>query len=298
MLYSYPAQFACAVEDGPSYGAYEADHVATHRILRDLGYQFRYVTDRMLRLGEFDADRYRLLILPRIEALGPQEAEVIREFVRGGGVVIADVRPAIYDGHCKPSAQGLLDDVFGITTDGRAAAVKANAQIGDGPTIENLMIDPTVRLNGGSARGMAGDTPVWIENRFGEGVAILLNFTFAGFPGLHVADTPAEMAALMQGLISRQDTHPAALRMLDAGGARLRNLEAVRWVNGDTNCWRSSVRWATGRRPQSCCPRRAMCMTCATASIWARPRASRPRSSRRERPSSPCASGRCSRLRS
>jgi beta-galactosidase len=234
MLYSYPAQFACAVEDGPSYGAYEADHVATHRILRDLGYQFRYVTDRMLRLGEFDADRYRLLILPRIEALGPQEAEVIREFVRGGGVVIADVRPAIYDGHCKPSAQGLLDDVFGITTDGRAAAVKADAQIGDGPTIENLMIDPTVRLRGGSARGMAGDTPVWIENRFGEGVAILLNFTFAGFPGLHVADTPAEMAALMQGLISRQDTHPAALRMLDAGGGRLRNIEAVRWVNGDT----------------------------------------------------------------
>lgn len=233
VLYSYPAQFACEIEDGASYGAYEADHVATHRILRDLGYQFRYVTDRMLRLGEFDAERYRMLILPRIEALGPEEAEVIREFVRGGGVVIADVRPAIYDGHCKPLGQGLLDDLFGISTDGRAAALKADGQITGGPALPNLMVDPTVRLNGGSARGTAGDAPVWIENRVGAGAAILLNFTFANFPGLHVADTPVELAALMQGLISGQDAHPAALRMLAADGGRLRNIEAVRWLNGD-----------------------------------------------------------------
>jgi len=233
VLYSYPAQFACEVEDGASYGAYEADHVAAHRILRDLGYQFRYVTDRMLRLGEFDAEGYRLLILPRIEALGPEEAEAIREYVRGGGVVIADVRPAIYDGHCKPLAQGLLDDLFGIATDGRAAALKANAQISGGPVIENLMVDPTVQVSDGKALGMAGETPVWVEKRFGEGAAILLNFTFANFPGLHVADTPAAMGELMQGLISRRDARRPALRMLDADGGRLRNIEAVRWVNGD-----------------------------------------------------------------
>lgn len=234
MLYSYPSTFACTVEDGPSYGTYEAAHVAFQNTLRDLGYQFRYVTDRMLRLGEFEADRYRLLILPRIEALGPQEAQVIRDFVADGGVVIADVRPAIYDGHCKPLSQGLLDDVFGVATEGRAAGMKGSAQLADELTIDNLIVDPTIKTTTGSARASADDVPLIIVNRFGNGAAVLLNFAMSSAPPLASGDTPQQLADFMFDLISRSGEYPPALRLLTAAGKRLRNIEVTRWQNGDT----------------------------------------------------------------
>ncbi|HUS79632.1 MAG TPA: beta-galactosidase, partial [Armatimonadota bacterium] len=239
VLYSYPATFACEVEDGASYGSYEAGNVAFHEIIRDLGYQFRYVTDRMLRLGEFDPDKYRLLILPRTEALGEQEAEVIRQFVRGGGVVIADMRPAIYDGHCKPLPAGLLDDVFGITADTRAPAAVGSAAIETGQGGQNLIldkvaVDPTVSVTTGVARGESEGVPLVTTNRFGEGAAVLLNFAASSFPKLAAADTDEAAAALMLDLISRSGGRAPALSMLDAAGSRLRNIEATRWQDGDT----------------------------------------------------------------
>ncbi|MGD9495543.1 MAG: beta-galactosidase [Armatimonadota bacterium] len=236
VLYSYPATFACEIEDGPSYGSYESAHVAVHNILRDLGYQFRYVTDRMLRLGEFEAGRYRILLLPRIEALGAAEAQVVRDFVAGGGVVIADVRPAIYDGHCKPLAQGLLDEVFGITAHGRAAAAVGPATIAGEPSLSfaGAAVDPTVQLTTAQARGEASGVPIMITNRYGSGAAVLLNFAAGSFPKLEIEDTPAAAAALMLELISRSGQHPPALRMLNADGERLRNIELTRWQDGTT----------------------------------------------------------------
>ncbi len=123
ILYSYPSTFAHRLGDGATYGGYESAHVAAHTLIRDSGLQFRYITDRMLRLGEFDQNRYKVLFLPRAAAIGPQEAAVIREYVEQGGTVVADVRPGIYDGHCKPLEEGVLDDLFGIQRTGVEAAV-------------------------------------------------------------------------------------------------------------------------------------------------------------------------------
>jgi beta-galactosidase len=236
VMYSYPSTFACEIEDGATYGSYESAHVSFHQIIRDLGYQFSYVSDRMLRLGEFDADKYRVLILPRIEALGEAEAAVIRRYVEDGGVVIADVRPAIYDGHCKPLAEGLLDDVFGIATDGRASATIGPALIeGDQNLVfEKAFVDPTVSLTTGVARGDADGVPLMITNRYGDGAAILLNFAAASFPKLAVAGTDDAAGELMADLISRSGANAPALALLDAAGERLRNIEATRWQDGDT----------------------------------------------------------------
>ncbi|MEA3402418.1 MAG: alpha-amylase family protein [Armatimonadota bacterium] len=236
MLYSYPSTFACTVEEGNSYGSYTSSHVALHDALRDLGYQFRYVTDRMLRLGEFDAERFRMLLLPRAEAMGEEEAQVIRDYVAGGGVVIADVRPAIYDGHCKPLAEGLLDDLFGIETEGRAEASTVTVTIDAQPglTFDAAKVDPTVRLTTGEAMGEADGTPVMIVNQVGEGTAVLLNFAANSFPKISVADTPEAAAEVLLALISRSGAHQPPLWMQAADGSRLRNIEAIRWRTGET----------------------------------------------------------------
>jgi hypothetical protein len=210
--------------------------VAWYKAIRDLGLQFRYVTDRMLRLGEFDASRFKVLILPQAEAIGPAEADVISDFVDRGGHVIADVRPAIYDGHCKPLEAGLLDDLFGVKRSGNAEAAPSElmVKVGDGPklTLQKATVDPSVTLAGGESLGQAGDYPAFITNEVGKGRAVLLNVGILSLPDITTAEAPEEAAELLAGLFEAAGVTPA-VRVTDTKGQRMRDVETVRWLNGN-----------------------------------------------------------------
>jgi hypothetical protein len=156
---------------------------------------------------------------------------VIREFVEDGGVVVADVRPGIYNGHCKPLADGMLDDVFGIDASGRAPAAISTATVGD-LTVENAKVDPTISLTTASASGDADGTPVWIENRFGDGAAVLLNMDAGSFPKISTVDAPPAADELAQRLISRSGAHAPPVDLQGEDGLRLQDIEVVRWQDG------------------------------------------------------------------
>ena len=214
------------------------NHFAWHRAIRALGLQFNYVSDRMLRFGEFRPDKYKVLILSQCEALGAQEAEVVREFVRGGGTVLADVRPGLYDGHCKPLSGGTLDDVFGVRHTGSVAAFNAPGLV-DGRLggrnvavrLANLFVNPAVELDGATALGRAGGTPICIVHPYGRGQAILLNFTMNSFPNLSALETLENAADFLDALLAFGGVQ-WPLRLLDENGTRMRNVEAVRWKTG------------------------------------------------------------------
>ncbi len=238
LLYSMPSAYATRVAGGPSYGSYQDQHSAWYTAIRDLGLQFRYVTDRMLRLGEFDAERYKVLVLPQAEAIGREEAEVIRAFAKDGGTVIADVRPGLFDGHCKPLQRGYLDDMFGIERDGNEEAVTGSATIesalADTEVVlawDNARVDPAVRLGDAQALGSCGDAPLCIVRKVGWGRAVLLNFAMLSFPNIALEDAPEEAATLLRELLAAAGVRPAI--ELTAGEERLRNIELVRWRNGD-----------------------------------------------------------------
>jgi len=238
MLFSQPSAYAAKVQMSPSYGSYEGDHVAWHNNLRDLGLQFRYVTDRQLRLGEFRPDEFKVMIIPFIQALGPREAELLTQFVRDGGTLIADLRPALYGGHCKPLAAGLLDELFGVQSNGGSEAVVVDGLVRlptDGNTIEaalpGLKVDPGVQTAGATVLGQAGETPLLLINEVGEGRAILLNFAMSSYPVLAVSGTDESAADLLGAMLGMAGVRPA-LSVLDAGGKRLRNVELTRWRNG------------------------------------------------------------------
>ena len=235
VLYSYPSTFACKLETGTGYGSYEDANVAFHKMLRDLGYQFSYVTDRMLRLGEFSADKYRMLILPRAEAIGDVEAEIIRRYVEQGGVVIADVRPGLYDGHCKQREKGVLDELFGVSSAGGGEARVTAATIATEPgcSLEKVIVDPAVEVMQGKARGDAEGSPIYIVNRYGKGAAVLLNIAAGSIPKLGVADTPAAVADVVYDMIGRSGLHKPPVGLRSADGSRLRNIEVIRWDNDD-----------------------------------------------------------------
>ncbi len=233
MVFSHPSLYANKIEGSTSYGSVEQNHLAWHRLIRDLGLQFRYVTDRQLRLGEFQPERYKVLILSQCEAIGEKEAGVIRKFVEGGGSLAADVRPGIYDARCKPRAKGCLDDLLGIHRTGRGQAVKADAAIEMRDrvvTVKGAPCDPGVELVDGEPGGYAGAMPVMVTREAGAGRTLLLNFPMSAYPRLDLADTPEAAAELFLGLAADAGIGPT-IRVL-TNGRRTRNLETVRWRNG------------------------------------------------------------------
>jgi len=226
ILFSLPSTFAHKLDEGATYGGYESAHISAHTLCRELSCQFAYVTERMLRLGEFDPSAYDLLILPRAEALSGKEADVIRAFAAQGGTVMADVRPAIYDEHCKARKNGLLDDLFGIARKGQAEARKATLK-----PYGILKLDPAVSVTSGKAKHTVDGVPMFVENRAGKGRTLLLNFDFSTFPSLKGTDVPPELEEMAGDMLqSAGVTRP--LRLRSQAGTRERNVEIIRWQNG------------------------------------------------------------------
>ena len=258
MIYSYPSQFAIETGPGISYGdteghemgplkdrpnrdgkesliVYEKNHVSWHRSLRATGLNFSYVTDRMLRLGEFKAEDYRVLILSQIEALGDKEAGIIRRFAEDGGTVIADVRPAVYDGHCKRAEPGPLDDLFGIRRTGDAHASVTDGKI-DGTlgeyavrvALSELKVDRAIEVTTGKPMGQAGSVPLCIVNRVEKGQAILLNFAMDSFPHIHTADAPDGAIDLIRSLLASGGVTPE-IELTAQDGSAIVDTEITQW---------------------------------------------------------------------
>jgi len=234
MLFSHPSLYANKLEGSTRYGGVEQNHAAWHKAVRDLGLQFRYVTDRMLRLGEFKADRYKVLVLSQCEAIGLKEAAAIDAFVQGGGTVVADVRPGLYDGHCKPLAAGPLDKLFGIRRTGRGEPVQGEATLKLGDVelaVDKALCDPGIELAGATAHGTCGDRPVLLIHKVGKGQAVLLNLAMISYPAPHTDEAPEAAADLLAALFASAGVKPTVVTTTK--GRRTRNLETVRWRNGE-----------------------------------------------------------------
>lgn len=96
------------------------------KLLEDLGLQYNFVAYGQLEQGELIRHGYRVLILPRSSALSNAEVQAIREFVRQGGLLIADGEPGVFDEHCRRLPESRLADLFDGGA-GRGQAVRLNA---------------------------------------------------------------------------------------------------------------------------------------------------------------------------
>jgi hypothetical protein len=238
ILYSLPSGYAAQVQSSPSFGSYESNHTACHAIVRALGLNFRYFTDRQMRLGEVDLSRFKVILLPLTQAMSADVAEMFRQYVRDGGTLVADVRPAIYDGHVKPLSSGQLDDLFGVRRTAVSDSVGTTAVIRQAETpaagaspisLESVRVDDGITAAGAQVRGQAGETPVWLINRVGKGTAVLLNLSFASYPNL---DASAERIADASRVLLASAADALPVRLTDSNGARLRHVEVTRWTNG------------------------------------------------------------------
>jgi len=157
-------------------------------LLADARGPFRFISYEQLAEGILSKGDFELLVLPCSQALSPDEVEQIKAFARNGGTVLADYRPGVSDGHCKPYEEAPLDDVFGVVQDTRPQELQ-RARIGlsvagvDGPRrFGRLLTDLSLKTADGSAGAVAGDNvPALISHQYGKGKGILLNFVLSDY---------------------------------------------------------------------------------------------------------------------
>jgi len=143
--------------------------------LRSRGY-FIEVIPSAFPARQADFSRYRLVVLPENALLDEQLAGSIKEYVRGGGKLLAFGHASLLDPSGKVRASFLLGDVFGVDYSGALAGYKqfvAGSEIGASLPLNtpSLGVRPTTAKV--LARwASAGDSAAIVENRFGKGHVI------------------------------------------------------------------------------------------------------------------------------
>ncbi len=90
------------------------------RALEDAGFQYRFVAYEEIEKNALQAGKYRALFMPRSVAISDAEAANITEFVKNGGVVIADAVPGAYTKTGAKRATSALTQLFPTDAPGTA----------------------------------------------------------------------------------------------------------------------------------------------------------------------------------
>jgi beta-galactosidase len=236
IFYSLPSALAGGIENSGTYAQPQQTHETWLQMTYEVGQDARFITSAMLAKGALTNQEFKVLLLPMTQAMSPQEANLIRGFVRSGGTVIADVRPGIFDEHMKAVTPGLLDDVFGITRQGRGNAQQVDLDLKGVLGNETLdlklptKIDPDIRVSGAKALTTVGDVPIGVINQFGQGQAILLNCQLMA--AKEESDTAMNARRLLAALYRFAGTQPL-LGIASPQGQPLMATETRVWRNGD-----------------------------------------------------------------
>ena len=264
VFYSLPSALSGQLENSGAFLAPESAHVNWLNLTYELGLDVKYLTSGMLKRGDLRNDEFKVLLLPLTQALGPEEARLIREFAEKGGTVIADVRPGVYDEHCKPLMPGSLDGFFGIKRIGRGTVAEGAVELKgdlDGQAVDvsipHARVDADVRADTAQALGAAGGSPLLFVSRVGSGRAVLLNFE----PVIGRTTDPdgTGARALLKAVYDSAGVRPAVAATAPDGGP-LPGAEARIWADGDAlvlglwrrmeNAWFSPTSGTTGGEAQ------------------------------------------------
>lgn len=86
-------------------------------LLRDLGYQYDYVSYLDVLEKRVDLSSFKVMILPQVICISDAEASALRAFVKAGGTLIADNLAGLLTETGRGRSRGALDDLFGVSRD-------------------------------------------------------------------------------------------------------------------------------------------------------------------------------------
>ncbi|MBL8727847.1 MAG: hypothetical protein JNM25_05415 [Planctomycetes bacterium] len=191
-----------SAQDGMTWirrlGSYEREHSTSQaarlgwiRLLQDLGIEPRFVAEAELaeRLLQ---DRPRCLVLPAAIALADRNVQAIDAFVRGGGTVVADHGPALYDETLRRRPAGGLDSLFGVT---ERSFAWTDLLVREGRSTAR---DRGLPLAERGLRGRLGehraDGEAFLEHAHGRGRAVYLNAPVCAYGGWRLDESSVQPA--------------------------------------------------------------------------------------------------------
>ena len=176
-----------AAEFTPGFPAMDATLNDLVQVIHDLGLECKVVSYQQLAEGKVKPSEFKTLILPGCQALSLAECAAVRAFAETGGMVLADLRPGVYDEHGKPyPGGGALDALFGVKTEtAKFARATGDLAVGNGNLVlKGVIADTSVTANTGAPYTTLDKTPVIIGHTTGKGQALLLNFALPGYEAL------------------------------------------------------------------------------------------------------------------
>jgi hypothetical protein len=167
------------------------------KILEDLGYQYDFISYLDVKEGRTDlSKRFKVIILPQVICLSEPEVSALSDFVKSGGMLIADALCALLTETGRGRAAGAFDDLFGIGRnessgylDGRRIT-EIDGEYSSKPFPERLraysralryrsmvVFERGTRASSGSAGGATETAEVLIRKKTGSGQTLYLNLT-------------------------------------------------------------------------------------------------------------------------
>ena len=226
--------------DAPTDSRFIAVRNSWTKLIEDVQLQYDFVSASQVASGDLNSGNYRVFILPESIALSTTEADEIRDFVRGGGTVIADARVALLNERCRDLGAGQLNDVFGIAqgdTRPSGASTKGVGGVGGfdltGKDLGAMTpADTSLVATTAKALARSGDVPMLLVNSFGKGRAVYLNMEMSdyAFDRLN-PKANGLLPDLMEGILGLAQIHPR-VRVVGADGRRLPGTEVVILNNG------------------------------------------------------------------
>lgn len=243
LYYSSAAAHAGEIGDSATFNSVSGAHENFIRLIEDCGFQWVYTTKKRVLAGDLEKRNIKLLVLPFHQPLGQDEVDALTKFVQAGGTVLADLRPGVYSGHCRPVEHGPADKLFGIERTGKGKAVKlegqASAKFKEATiplSVRNNRCDAETKAAGAVAGGEIDGHPVFLMNTQGKGQAVLLNFHVTQYIGEREMKKGKAQRDLFLPFTAALGLKPRLARTDGAGGELIRT-ETIAWTKGNVTLY-------------------------------------------------------------
>ncbi|OGV78233.1 MAG: hypothetical protein A3K19_04760 [Lentisphaerae bacterium RIFOXYB12_FULL_65_16] len=210
------------------------------KLLNDISLQYDFVSQQQVRDGVLGSGKYKLLVLPLAIAMPEAEVNAIQAFAAKGGLILADLPPALADAHGRPYPTPPLAALFGkqpastdlTVTPLRDKDAAGSVTLADGST---LALPAPLKVGNATAaplkaQGQAGSQPLVLVSA--DQHTVLLNLTLDVYAQNRQKDLGLALRTLLADLLGRWDIRPPAT-VLGADGLPLSQVEVFRFVNGD-----------------------------------------------------------------
>ncbi len=207
----------------------------TQGVIHETGTTYNFVSNEQIEAGMLDTPKHRLLFLTESYAMSEEEAEQIRSWVMAGGIVVADLAPAIATKRGRLLKKGLLDELFGVDRT-KAELVKKESVIRPGKSVLGIALGGEVKVTAyekglvattaaAAAMEAETETPAIFVNKAGKGLAVLLNSDpFLGYRDVSAgreepdnAKRAGALDALFRCFLDAADIEPLAQIVADDG---------------------------------------------------------------------------------